>query len=89
MSIAHRKSSVHTCANGLLMLCKESSQQPEPFSTKEVRSAVRTLNNKKAADEFGLSAEHLKNSGNVIIEEITLIKFYNQKLFQKPLKAAL
>ena len=62
-------------------LCKESSQQPEPFSTKEVQSAVRTLNNKKAADEFGLSAEHLKNSGNVIIEEITDI--FNQILQSK------
>ena len=67
-------------------LCKESSQQPEPFSTKEVQSAVRTLNNKKAADEFGLSAEHLKNSGNVIIEEITDI--FNQILQSKTVPGA-
>ena len=62
-------------------ICKESPDQLEQISTKEVRKAINSLNNKKAADEFGLSAEHLKYSGPVLVEEITNI--FNQILKSK------
>ena len=59
-------------------ICKENLDQPEPISTKEVQDAISSLNNKKAVDEFGLSAEHLKHSGKVLVVEITAI--FNQIL---------
>ena len=62
-------------------ICKENLDQPEPISTKEVQDAIRSLNNKKAADEFGLSAEYLKHSGKVLVDEITAI--FNQILQSK------
>ena len=46
-----------------------------------MRNAIRSLNNKKASDEFGLTAEHLKFSENIITEEITDI--FNQILQTK------
>ena len=49
--------------------------------TTEVRNAIRSLNNKKASDEFGLTAEHLKFSENILVEEITGI--FNQILQTK------
>ena len=55
--------------------------QPEPISTKEVQDAISSLNSKKAADEFGLSAEYLKHFGKVLIVEITAI--FNQILQSK------
>ena len=60
------------------LICKENLDQPEPISTKEVQDAISSINNKKAADEFGLSAEHLKHSGKVLIVGITAI--FNQIL---------
>ena len=62
-------------------ICKENLDQPEPISTKEVQDAIGSLNNKKAVDEFGLSAEHLKHSGKVLVVEITAI--FNQILQSK------
>ena len=67
-------------------LCKENSHNPEPISTKEVRNAIGSLNSKKSADEFGLAAEHLKHSGNVLVEEITDI--FNQILQSKTVSDA-
>ena len=39
----------------------------EPFTEQEVISSIKQLKTGKSADEFGLSAEHLKTSGKVII----------------------
>ena len=59
-------------------LCQESSETADPFTAKEVKEAFSKLNNKKAQDEFGLAAEHLKLSSETFIEEITTI--FNQIL---------
>ena len=39
----------------------------EPFTEREIESSIKQLKTGKSADEFGLSAEHLKTSGEVII----------------------
>ena len=39
----------------------------EAFTEREIESSIKQLKIGKAADEFGLSAEHLKTSGEVII----------------------
>ncbi|MEW8544540.1 MAG: hypothetical protein AB2693_13510, partial [Candidatus Thiodiazotropha sp.] len=62
-------------------VCDESSEYLEPFTLKEVRDAVQKLNTKKAPDEFGLTAEHLKLSNCVLIDDITDI--FNQILHTK------
>ena len=68
-------------------ICKENLDQPEPISTKEVQDAISSLNNKKAADEYGISAEHLRLSGKVLVFEITAI--FNQVLQSKTVPDAL
>ena len=62
-------------------ICDENSESAEPITTTEVRNAIRSLNNKKASDEFGLTVEHLKFSENILTEEITDI--FNQILQTK------
>ena len=52
-------------------ICEASNNQLEPITPDEVYKAMSQLNSKKAADEQGLTAEHLKYSGKVLIEEIT------------------
>ncbi|KAK3106657.1 hypothetical protein FSP39_024644 [Pinctada imbricata] len=37
----------------------------------EVQTAVSKLHNKKASDEFGLSAEHLKNAGDTLLHSLS------------------
>ena len=39
----------------------------EPFTEREIESSIKQLKTGKSADEYGLSAEHLKTSGEVII----------------------
>ena len=65
----------------IAQLCEESLSEPEPFTTKEAREAAVQLNNKKAADELGLTGEHLKYSGCALIEDITDI--FNEILQSK------
>ena len=65
----------------IAQLCEESLSEPEPITTKEVREAALQLNNKKAADELGLTAEHLRTSGRALIEDITDI--FNEILQSK------
>ena len=62
-------------------ICKENLEQPEPISMKEVQNAISSLNNKEAVGEFGISAEHLKHSGKVLVVEITAM--FNQILQSK------
>ena len=52
-------------------LCKESESDFEPITESEVLKAISQLNSNKAADESGLTAEHLKNSGDTLTNEIT------------------
>ena len=42
----------------------------EMFSESEIESCIKQLNTGKSADEFGLSAEHLKAAGKVIIPRL-------------------
>ena len=46
--------------------CRNLPSVCEPVSTKEVLDAIRKLNSGKAADEMGMSAEHLKYSSSII-----------------------
>ena len=43
----------------------------DPITKSEVKEAISRLNTKKAPDELGLTAEHLKHAGNSLIEDIT------------------
>ena len=59
-------------------LCEENRDSIDPFTVKDITDAISKLNNKKAPDEFGLAAEHLKYSSVTFVEEITDI--FNQIL---------
>ncbi|MCG7878106.1 MAG: reverse transcriptase family protein, partial [Candidatus Thiodiazotropha endolucinida] len=62
-------------------MANECSTFPEPITEEEVHKAISQLNSKKAADELGLVAEHLKYSGASAISEITDI--FNTILAEK------
>ncbi|KAK3092823.1 hypothetical protein FSP39_007606 [Pinctada imbricata] len=49
-----------------------------PFTTLEVGNAIKTLNNNKASDEYGLSAEHIKFAGEPLVDVLT--DLFNQIL---------
>ena len=52
-------------------LASECSTYPDLITEDEVLKAISRLNPKKAADELGLVAEHLKFSGRSVVSEIT------------------
>ena len=52
--------------------CDENPMTLDPITKSEVKEAISRLNRtKKATDEFGLTAEHLKHAGNSVIDDIT------------------
>ena len=51
--------------------CEENAAILDPITNSEVKQAISQLNTKKAPDEFGLTAEHLKYAGNSLIKDIT------------------
>ena len=61
----------HGRHNLIEKLCAESDSNFEPITENEVSKAILQLNSKQAADESGLTAEHLKNSGATLADEIT------------------
>ncbi|MEW8090529.1 MAG: reverse transcriptase domain-containing protein [Candidatus Thiodiazotropha endolucinida] len=70
----------------ITQICEESSLPFESVTTSEVKKAISQLNSKKAPDEFGLTAEHLKFAGKAVIEDITDI--FNQIIFEKQVPSA-
>ena len=52
-----------------------------PINRTEVQKAISQLNTKKPPDELGLTAEHLKYAGNLLIDDITDI--FNQIICEK------
>ena len=47
-------------------ICKEESSPTDPVSVKEVKTALKRLNNNKAVDIMGLTAEHFKLAGQFL-----------------------
>ena len=62
-------------------ICEESSEILDPVTPKEVEEGISKLNSKKSPDEFGLTAEHLKCSGPVFVDN--LAKLFNQIFIEK------
>ena len=62
----------HSCIEEI---CKESSDEIQPFTEGEMRKSIQALNTKKSPDEFGLVSEHLKHGLPVIVPH--LLTFYN------------
>ena len=60
------------------VLCREKSSSMDPVTEAEVASALKRMNNNKAADIMGLTSELLKLAGIETIEFLTplLIKIY-------------
>ena len=56
-------------------ICKEEISPIDPVSVKEVKTALKRLNNNKAVDIMGLTAEHFKLAGHELSE--FLICFLN------------
>ena len=50
-------------------------QYIQPFSIEEISEAIKTLNTNKAADEYGISAEHIKYGQDALLT--TLLYLYN------------
>ena len=62
----------HSCIEEI---CKNSSDEIEPFKEKEMKKSVHALNTKKSPDEFGLVSEHLKHGLSAIVPY--QVAFYN------------
>ena len=54
---------------------------PEQFTPNDVVKAIKKLNLKKSADEFGITAEHRKHSSEVIAPILSSI--FNQILAER------
>ena len=61
----------HSCIEEI---CKESTDEIQPFTEEEMKKSVQKLNTKKSPDEFGLVSEHLKHGLSVILPY--LVAFY-------------
>ena len=57
-------------------ICKEEISPIDPVSVKEVKTALKRLNNNKAVDIMGLTAEHLKLAGHELSEFLTCFLNY-------------
>ena len=58
------------------ILCREESSPMDPVMETEVASALKRMNNNKAADIMGLTSEHLKLAGIETIEFLTPLLNY-------------
>lgn len=65
----------------ITQICEESSLPFEPVTPPETKTVASQVNNKKAPDGCGLSAEHLKYAGKAVSEDITDI--FNQFFLEK------
>ena len=72
-------------------ICEESSEILDPVTPEEIEEGISKLNSKKSPDEFGLTAEHLKCSGPVIIEIITDLfnQIFQEKSVPEPFKTGI
>ena len=70
------------------MICHNSHGIPPPVTVVEVLYAIQRLNTGKAADEHGLTAEHLKNCAQVISPSLAQLytSIFNLKHIPPPLK---
>ena len=70
------------------MICHNSHGIPPPVTVTEVLYAIQRLNTGKAADEHGLTAEHLKNCAHVISPSLAQLytSIFNLKHIPPPLK---
>ena len=60
----------------IVQICKEESSPIDPVSVKEVKTALKRLNNNKAVDIMGLTAEHFKLAGHELSEFLTCFLNY-------------
>ena len=63
----------HAC---IREICEQSEDVITPFSAKKLQDSVRSLNVKKAPDEFGLVSEHLKYGLKPLLP--LLVNIYNE-----------
>ena len=71
------------------LITQYSDENPrtfDPITKSEVKEAISRLNTKKAPDEFALTAEHLKQAGNSLIEDIT--DTFNHKICENQIPEA-
>ena len=66
---------------------QRNMSKPDPVSTVEINSAIKKLNNNKAVDIFGLTAEHLKYGGPQL--QLVLKDLLNSVLLQGKIPAVL
>ena len=72
--------------------CEENAAILDPLTNSEVKQAISQLNTKKKApDEFGLTAEHLKYAGISLIKNIsdTFIQIICDKRVPKAFKTGI
>jgi hypothetical protein len=67
------KKNVEYEVDTIQMVLSRLDMKSEPFTTEETINAIKKLNNNKASDSEGVSAEHLKHSITVVANPITSI----------------
>ncbi|MES9882130.1 MAG: reverse transcriptase family protein [Sedimenticola sp.] len=67
--------------NIISQICDKQPYSSDPISVSEVENAIGKLNTGKSADEYNLTAEHLKHSKTVIVPYI--VKTFNSILSER------
>ena len=57
----------------IIDLCQHSNVQENPFSEKEIQTAIKALNKGRSADIYNVSAEHLVYGEGIISPVVTLL----------------
>ncbi len=53
--------------------CRREDNPVEPVAAEQIRKALSSLNNNKAADTLSLTAEHLKKGGETVVEALVYL----------------
>ena len=68
-------------------ICLESAHNPTMVSCKEIRDAAKTLNRGKAADVYGVTAEHIYHGGQELLTAVQTL--FNNILYDKDVPPAM
>ena len=67
------KTDAECCRAWISDICSSDDDTIDPISTEEMHDIIQSLSNGKAADSHGLSAEHRKFGGEIIVDHLTSI----------------
>ena len=85
------KTDAECCRAWISDICSTDDDTVDPITTEEMHDVIQSLSNGKAADSHGLSAEHLKFGGEIIVDHLTnIVNFiFNNGIIPDMLKSGI